>query len=468
MALIAHPPSGHGLGGPGGRDARWDSLRDDAISIFAAGVEAADPAAAVKRALRIGLGGGVIVARDEVLFPGTLRIIAVGKAACTMARAAIEVVPSSAFSGPGIAVVNDENATDMDRFHVLRSGHPLPDARGAAAASEVERYVSGARREDGLLLLVSGGGSALLPAPAEGLTLEEKVAVTSLLLRSGADIGEMNAVRKHLSRLKGGGLAARAYPASIESLILSDVLGDDLSTIASGLTAPDPTTFVATREILERRRIWSAIPAGARGRIERGERGEIPDTPKAGDPIFARVRNRIVGSNGLSLDAAARKAKDHGYEIEVASRALVGEARDAASFLARFKHREGRGSSRAPALPPRAILAGGETTVTLRGHGRGGRNQELALAFALDAEDAGPGTAWAFLSAGTDGRDGPTDAAGAIVDPGTIARGRRAGIDPRRSLDENDSFAFLDVSGDLLRTGATGTNVADLQVLLVR
>ncbi|MBI4603214.1 MAG: DUF4147 domain-containing protein [Planctomycetes bacterium] len=439
--------------------------RDDALAIFAAGLEAADPARAVRRSLRIGLGGGAVTARDEVVFPGRLRVVAVGKAACTMARAVAEMLPAEAFPGPGIAVVNDENALEVERFRVLRSGHPLPDERGAAASLEVERYVSGARREDGLLVLLSGGGSALLPAPAEGISLDEKTAVTRLLLRAGADIRELNTVRKHTSRLKGGGLAARAHPASVEALILSDVIGDDLSTIASGLTAPDPTTFQAAREVLERRGVWPHAPASVRGRIERGIRGEVPETPKPGAPIFGRVLNRIVSGNSLSLDAAARKAAELDYAVAIASRALVGEAREAALALGRaLDEAEARAAGRAR---PLALLAGGETTVTVRGRGTGGRNQELALAFALAMQARGPRASWTLLSAGTDGRDGPTDAAGATVDAGTIARGVAAGLDPGRSLDDNDSYAFLDASGDLLRTGATGTNVADLQVLLV-
>jgi hydroxypyruvate reductase len=293
------------------------------------------------------------------------------------------------------------------------------------------------------------------------VTLAEKVAVTDLLLRSGADIHELNTVRKHLSRLKGGGLAAAARPAAVEALILSDVIGDDPSTIASGLTAPDPTTFGDARAVLVRRGVWDRAPAAVRARIERGCRGEEPETPKPGDPIFARVANRIIGSNGLSLDAAAGKARDLGYGTAVASRALAGEAREAAaSLLGRILDGPRAGET------PRAVLAGGETTVTIRGGGRGGRNQEMALAFALAAERSGPRGSWVFLSAGTDGRDGPTDAAGAVVDGSTLARGRRAGLDPRRALDDNDSYAFLDAAGALLRTGATGTNVADLQVFL--
>jgi hydroxypyruvate reductase len=440
-------------------------LRDDALTIFAAGVEAADPRNAVKKAIRLGLGGGVIVGRNEIAPPSTLRIVAVGKAACNMASAAMEVVSPAVFPGPGIAVVNEENAGEVERFRVLPTGHPLPDARGATAAREIEEYVSGARKNDGLLVLISGGGSALLPAPIAGLSLDETIAITKLLLKCGADIGEVNTVRKRLSRLKGGGLARLAYPQAVETLILSDVIGDDLSAIASGPTAADPTSFQMAREILDRHRIWKEIPAAARAHLERGRREE-GDAPRPSNKIFANVRNRIVGSNALSLNSAIRRATDLGYAVEIASRELTGEAREAAAFLSRL--------SRAKQSPPdgkkpgaqRALLAGGETTVTLRGSGRGGRNQELALAFSIELERAGPHAEWVLLSAGTDGRDGPTDAAGAIVDSGTLERGKQAGLDPLQALANNDSYTFLEAAEDLLRTGATGTNVADLQVFL--
>jgi hydroxypyruvate reductase len=442
-----------------------DQLRADARAIFRAGVEAADPGAAVKSSLRFAPGGGILVAGKEVSPPGTLRALAVGKAASTMARALVESVPPSLFPGPGIVVVNDENREDVERFLVMASGHPLPDARGEAAAREVERYVSGAWPEDGLLVLLSGGGSALLPAPAEGLVLQEKIQTTKLLLECGASIQEVNTVRKHLSRLKGGGLAARAQPAAVETLLLSDVAGDDLSSIASGLTAPDPTTYEDAREVLVRRGIWDKIPVSARARIEKGLRGEIPETPKEGNKIFARVENRIVGSNRLSLDAAASKAAELGYRVEIASRELVGEARGAALSLAQFFLEPSRRAF--PSTGPMALLAGGETTVTIRGSGRGGRNQELALALCLEMARLAAPLAWAFLSGGTDGRDGPTDAAGGIVDSETLERGKRLGLDPVRALDENDSYPFLSNAGDLLKTGPTGTNVADLQIFLL-
>jgi glycerate 2-kinase len=433
-------------------------LRDDARRVFLAGVRAAAPRAAVEAAIRIGAEGRPLIAGRELEPGAVLRIVALGKAACSMAEAAARKLPEDIFPGPGIAVVNRENRRELPRFRVFATGHPLPDAAGVEAAREVAGYLRDAREGDGCLLLVSGGGSALLPAPAEGITLEDKLETTRLLLASGAGIHELNTVRKHISYLKGGGLARIAQPARLEALIVSDVIGDDLSTIASGPAAPDPTTFEEARRVVERRGLWQRIPAAVRRRIESGQRGELPETPKPGDPLFARARNTIVGGNRRSLEACAREAEAMGYAVRIASAELAGEARDAAKLLA----------SALDDTPqePHAVLAGGETTVTVRGGGRGGRNQEMALSFALERERRPAARPWAFLSGGTDGRDGPTDAAGGVVDPGTLDRGRKAGLDPEGCLLENDSHAFLAAAGDLLITGPTGTNVADLQVLL--
>lgn len=475
-------------------DAPLEALRDDALAIFQAALDAADPDRLVRRHLRLGVGGGAVIDRTEVAYPGTLRVVSIGKAAVSMARAAAAILSREAFAGEGLVVVNDENVADVERFRVLPSGHPLPDARGEAAGRAIEAYIGAGRREDGLLVLISGGASALVPAPVEGVTLEDKLEVTRLLLACGADIHELNTVRKHLSRLKGGGLARRAFPASVEALILSDVMGDDLSTIASGPTSPDPTTFQDAVSVLERRGLWERVPAAARRHLEAGRDGRVPETPKAGSPIFGHVRNRILGSNRLSLQAAVDAAGALGYATHVASERLEGEARDGARRLHETLEALRRGAGGA-LHKPTAILAGGETTVTVMGPGKGGRNQELALAFALlarGASAAGAGlpstgtttpstttpivaitspacaiaSPWALLSGGTDGRDGPTDAAGAIVDRETLARQQARGVDPVGALSSNDAYTALAASGDLLFTGPTGTNVADIQVLL--
>lgn len=437
-----------------------------------AGVEAADPAAAVKRALRV--EGRRI---DILLAPGVpdselrsapwtaVRPIAIGKAAIAMGRAVSALLPESLFQGGGLIVTNHENAAsgeEVPGFEVIGAGHPLPDEAGLRAGQRVMEIAGQAGEDELLLVLVSGGGSALLPAPAPPITLVEKIATTDLLLASGADIVQMNCVRKHLSALKGGGLARHAAPASLHALILSDVIGDDLSAIASGPTVPDATSFAEAIAILEQGGVWDRAPESVRQRLEAGRDGIIEETPKPGDAVFQRTGATLIGSNGMSLAATEKRAQDLGFETRVVSRALCGEAQAAAARLLDEALVAGPGAGQSLAL-----LAGGETTVTLRGDGRGGRNQELALAFALGAAERGLKGRWTFLSGGTDGRDGPTDAAGGLVDPGSLARIAAAGGDAGALLANNDSYQALGLAADLLQPGATGTNVADLQILLL-
>jgi len=436
-------------------------LRAQAVAMFDAGVQAADPCRAVLDGLRRTSTGRPLIGGEALLEDGNLRVVAFGKAAVTMARTAAESLSSEEFAGPGIVAVNPENAAELDRFQVFASSHPVPDAIGVAAGAAVEAYLANCRDSDAVLVLISGGGSALLPSPAPGVSLEDKMEATRLLLACGAPIQEVNCVRKHLSTLKGGGLARLAAPARIEALILSDVIGDDLSSIASGPTAPDPTSFQDALDILVRYDLRESIPAAVRRRFEQGVAGQIADTPTAGDPVFSRVENRLVGSNRQSLSAARDWAKAQGFEVFIASSELLGEARDAAAEILAVAHQQWDGETRL------AILAGGETTVTLRGQGLGGRNQETALAFSLLCEASPLAGSWAFLSGGTDGRDGPTDAAGGLVDASTPQRMRHSGLDPTAELDRNNSYVALAAAADLLVTGATGTNVADLQVLLL-
>jgi glycerate-2-kinase len=347
-----------------------------------------------------------------------------------------------------------------------RARHPLPDRGGLVAARAVERCVAeGREREgaEGFLVLLSGGASALLPAPTDDVALADKVRVTELLLAAGAPIGELNAVRKHLSRLKGGGLARGLGGRTALVLVVSDVIGDDLSVIASGPLYPDATTFRAAEEVLVRRGVYERTPPSVRRRLRRGVRGELQETPKPGDPAFDAIRHRVVASNAGSVAAVASAASGRRFAVVVDPQPVSGEARELAERLL---------AAAAPEVGAVdwARVSGGETTVTVRGDGRGGRNQELALAFALAVErDPAKlaGRAWCLLSAATDGVDGPTDAAGALVDALSLARCRSTGVDPVQALARNDSYSALAASGDLLRTGPTGTNVADLQVLLV-
>jgi glycerate 2-kinase len=379
-------------------------------------------------------------------------VLGCGKASAAMAAAAEEVL-GDRISG-GFVVVKDGCAVPVPRVEVTEAGHPVPEARGLAASARLLELARGAGEDDLVLFLVSGGGSALTPAPAPPITLAEKQEVTRLLLACGATIGELNAVRKHLSRFKGGQLARAAAPASVLTLALSDVIGDPLDAIASGPTAPDPTTFADARDVLARRGLAGCVPASVTARLEAGLRGEIEETPKPGDRLFGRVTNMVIGNNGLVADAAVAAASRLGYRPHLVTRELQGEAREVArELVARARGLE----------PPACLIATGETTVTVKGKGRGGRCQEFALAAALELA---PADRMTVLGAGTDGSDGPTDVAGAIVDADSVARGTRAGGDARRAMDDNDAYRFLTASGDLIVSGPTRTNLLDLYLVL--
>ena len=371
-----------------------------------------------------------------------------------MTEAAVRWLGGGARASDVFVVTHDE-AVGRGQVEARRSGHPLPDERGLAAAREIERRAAGLGADDLALVLISGGASALLPAPAPNIGLDAKLEVTRQLLRGGATIHDLNAVRKHLSTIKGGGLLRQLRPARVITLALSDVVDDDPSVIGSGPTAPDPSTFADAVGVLESCGVLRSCPASVRGRLGAGVRGDVDETPKPGDPVFDGAVYRIVGGNRASVRAMAAVC---GPAVEIEAEPLQGEAREVGAALAR----------RFAAGPTRAYVAGGETTVTVRGGGSGGRSQELALAFALEAA-GGPlanRNDWVFLAAGTDGRDGPTDAAGGIVDAWAVLRMQEAGVDPVAALEDNDSYRALDAGDALLRTGATGTNVADVAVFL--
>jgi hydroxypyruvate reductase len=422
------------------------TLRRQAATIFRAALRAADPHDAVARYL----------ARRNYSRFRRVYVIGAGKAAASMAHAAERALGRS-ISG-GAVNVKDGHLAKLRRIELVECGHPVPDARGVAGAERIAAIARAAGAEDLVLCLISGGASALLPLPAPPVTLAEKQEVTRLLLASGAAIHEINAVRKHLSAIKGGQLARLAWPARVEALLVSDVIGDGLDVIGSGPTAPDPSTFLDAVAVLGRYGIRNRVPAAVRERIDQGVAGSIDETPKPGDPLFARVRNTVVGGNRVALDAAARAARKLGFRTLVLSSSIAGETREIARMhaaIAREIAEDGR-----PVRPPACILTGGETTVTLRGAGLGGRNQEFALAAALDI--AGLNNVVVF-SAGTDGTDGPTDAAGAIADGDTVRRKP----DARRYLDDNDSYHYFESLGDLVITGPTNTNVADVRILLI-
>jgi glycerate 2-kinase len=435
-------------------------LRRAAAAILREALRAADPRALVRRQLRIE-AGRIEVGGARLETPGgRLVLVAAGKAAGAMAAQAEAILGRRLTES--VAVDTSAGARLMrTRLHV--AGHPVPDARGLRAAEDVERLARGLGASDALILLLSGGASALLPAPAEGLSLGDKARTTRLLLRAGAPIAELNAVRKHLSRLKGGGLARAAAPARVVTLALSDVVGDDPATIASGPTVADPTSFADAVAILRARGIWSLTPAAVRRRLESGTEGRISETAKPGDPLFARSRLRVIGSNRRSVEAAAREARRLGFRTLVLTSRLEGEAREVGLVLTSIL-RECVASGR-PARTPVCLVAGGETTVSVTGAGRGGRNQELALA-AVEPLASFPGPAL-LASLATDGVDGMSDAAGALADESSRTRARGLGLAPAAAfLAENDSSGFFAALGDLIVTGPTGTNVADVTVLL--
>jgi hydroxypyruvate reductase len=322
--------------------------------------------------------------------------------------------------------------------------------------------VQGAQEDDLILFLISGGGSALLPAPADGVTLADKQATTEILLQSGAAILEINAVRKHISKVKGGRLAKLAAPARVASLILSDVVGDSLEAIASGPTVADPTTYLECLGIIGCYNLSERIPASVLQTLGRGARGEIEETPKPGNALFGRVQNVIVGNNRLALEAGRRQAEALGYHTVILSDRVQGESRAVAVSHAAIVRRIAQANE--PLPRPACVISGGETTVTIRGGGLGGRNQEFALAAAIEIEGL---DGVVILSGGSDGTDGPTEAAGAVIDGSTVQRGRRRGLNAAQFLARNDSYHFLQATEDLLITGPTLTNVMDLRVMLV-
>jgi hydroxypyruvate reductase len=419
-------------------------LRRDAREILMAALAAADPTAAVDRALRT---------QDSLDRFRRIFVVGAGKASGTMA-VAVEQFLSGRITA-GCVNVKDGDTARTRLIELRPAGHPVPDERGFQGAKRIAQICEDAEENDLVICLLSGGASALLPFPSPPVTLAEKQETTKLLLASGADIHEMNAVRKHLSAIKGGQLARMAAPARVLSLILSDVVGDDLDVIGSGPTAPDSSTYESAFTVLEKYEITDRVPARVRERLKNG----ATETPKETDPLFENVENIIVGSNQKSLDAAARAAKDLGYKPLILSSTIEGETRDIARMHAAIA-RQVR-THQQPLKPPVCVISGGETTVTMGESGKGGRNQEFALAAAADIaglEDV------LILSAGTDGTDGPTDAAGAVVDGMTA---ERAGDSLADALADHNAYPLLAELGDLVTTGSTGTNVMDLHLILV-
>jgi glycerate 2-kinase len=429
--------------------------------IFLAGLRAVDPERMVRkhvkrtdRSLEIGGHSYELDGFQHILLVGA------GKGTAPMAKALEDLLGDNL--NAGCITVKYGHSIPLRKTEIIEAGHPIPDEAGIEGAERILERVRGCSAKDLIICAFSGGGSALLPAPVHPVSLSQKQQTTRLLLECGASIDEINAVRKHLSRIKGGGLAKAAHPAAVVALMLSDVIDDRLDVIASGPTVPDPSTYYGCLQILMKYGLSHDMPGAVRDLLENGAAGRFEETAKPGDPLFAGVHNLIVGNNETALLAAQEQALAAGYNCLILSSRIQGEAREVAKVFAAIG-KEIRTSGR-PISPPACILAGGETSVTVRGNGKGGRNQELALAAAVALEGC---EAITLLSAGTDGTDGPTDAAGAFADGSTCRRARHSGADCTGYLSYNDAYNLFAKTGDLLKTGPTLTNVMDIIGLLV-
>ena len=437
-----------------------ESLRSHAREIFDAGLLAADPKRAIFR--YVSLVGTVLHVADKSYDLNRFEhiyVVGAGKAGALMAQGIEEILADRITCG--IVTVKYHHTLPTQRIELREAGHPVPDQAGVKNADKMLQLLKTASDKDLIICLLSGGGSALLPCPAEGITIQEKQQVTELVLRCGASIQEINAIRKHISSVKGGRLAQISSPATLVTLILSDVIGDRLGVIASGPTTPDSSTFQDCLEILHKYQLLEQIPNSVRERLLSGANGQFPETPKQEDASFDRTQNLIVASNTLGIEAAAVKAKELGFHTQILSGFIEGETKEVAkvhaAILKEIVH------SGNPLPRPACVISGGETTVTIRGNGLGGRNQEFVLAGAMEIEGMSNSV---IFSAGTDGTDGPTDAAGEIADGRTIQRAREKSLAPETHLRNNNSYHFFFFFSDLIITGPTHTNIMDLRILL--
>lgn len=443
-----------------------DEMRRMAKTIFDKAVSAVNPFVALKKSvhiqngvLKIQVPGGTETSLDLTQFQ-RIYVIGTGKASASMAQAIEEIFNDRLTSG--VITTKTGHGLPLKKTEVIEAGHPLPDQKGIEGAKKIQSLLKQSGEKDLILCLISGGGSALLPLPVDGISLEEKQKTTQLLLDCGADIIEINTIRKHISQTKGGWLARWAYPSTVITFILSDVVGDRLDSIASGPTVPDTSTFGETLEILEKYDLTLKIPSSVRSHLLSGKEKKIEETPKPGDVVFNKIHNILIGSNIIALQAAQREASSLCFNTLILSSSIVGETREAALFhgaIAKEVISTGH-----PIPRPACIISGGETTVTIKGQGKGGRNQEFALAGALEIQNL---EKTVLLSAGTDGTDGPTDAAGAIADHTTIKRAQLLGLDAKAHLNNNDAYPFFQKLGDLLMIGPTQTNVMDVRILLI-
>jgi glycerate 2-kinase len=437
-------------------------LRRDAREIFNAGLEAADPNKAVRRAVKVNEQG--ILTIDDHTYDlnhySRILVVGAGKAAAPMAAALEELLSSRIIEGT--ITTKYGHGLPLRIISLTEAGHPVPDEKGYAGTEDILKLLKRADEHTLVFCLISGGGSALMPLPVSGLTLEDKQKTTQALLDCGATIHEINTIRKHISAVKGGKLAKAAYPGTLVTLILSDVIGDDLDVIASGPTVPDRSRYADCLEIINKYNLIDKIPHVVSTYIERGCSGIESETPKPGDPIFDKTQAAIIGSTSLSINAAKRKADILGYNTLILSSFIEGETRDVARVHAAII-REILTSGN-PVNKPACIISGGETTVTIHGSGLGGRNMEFVLAAAIEIDGLDD---ILVLSGGTDGTDGPTDAAGACAEGSTVQRALGQGLSAQEYLRNNDSYHFFEPLGDLVKTGPTMTNVMDLRILLV-
>lgn len=438
-----------------------NTRKKDVLAIIESAISAADPQRAIKDIMHLQKNRLTIEKQAYNLdLYENIYVIGAGKAAASMALSVEEILGDRIVKG--IIVTKYGHKKDLSKIEVIETGHPIPDKNGVKAVEKIIGLLKGIKRGDLIIVLLSGGASSLLPAPNENISLNDKKIVTELLLKSGAAIDEINAVRKHISRLKGGQLASLIYPAEAVCLILSDVIGDRLDVIASGPTVPDNSTFKDAIDILKKYSIWNNTPKPIINYLLKGMKGDIAETPKAGNPAFKRISNIIIGNNKSAVASAEKKAKELGYHTMVLSTFIEGEAREIgklfgaiAKEIAEFER---------PLKRKACIIAGGETAVTVKGKGKGGRAQEFALSAALminGLKDA------AIVGVGTDGTDGPTDAAGAIADGTTVKRANEKGLDIKVYLENNDSYSLFKKLNDLIITGPTNTNVNDLYMAFV-
>lgn len=435
-------------------------MRNHALKMLEAGLISADPIKSIKNAVRV--VGDKLIVKDKVYDVSSgVKVLGLGKASATMALAIEELLGDLITEG-AVVVPKGLKPPSLRRIKVYYGSHPVPDEDSINSTKEILNLRSKDGKET-FIVLISGGGSALFELPLEPVTLKDLRELTTQLLRCGADIKEINTVRKHISLVKGGRLAELLYPSNVISLILSDVVGDPIEFIASGPTAPDPTTYEEASSILKRYGIWEGVPPSVREVLTRGLRGEVQETPKPGDKIFDKVMNCLVASNYISLKAMEDEAKSLGYNTLILTSMMEGEAREVGKFLAGIIKNVKKYDE--PVKKPAAILIGGETTVTVKGKGIGGRNQELALSVAISIAGLDDVV---FASIGSDGIDGVSIAAGGLVDGNTVIEGKKLGLNPYDFLNSNDSYNYLTKLKSSILTGPTGTNVNDLVIALIK